>query len=57
MNQHSYQRQGVSLQEMTPAQREAALGLMSASLSAKGMRLTRDIMRLNENPRRAHRRS
>ncbi|HXV81493.1 MAG TPA: DUF3500 domain-containing protein [Candidatus Binatia bacterium] len=48
MNQHFYQRQGVSFQEMIPPQREAAIGLMSASLSAKGMRLTRDIMRLNE---------
>jgi hypothetical protein len=48
MNQHFYRRQGVSFQEMTPPQREAAFGLMSASLSAKGMRLTRDIMRLNE---------
>jgi hypothetical protein len=48
MNQHFYQRQGVSFQEMTPAQREAAFALLSASLSAKGMRLTRDIMRLNE---------
>jgi hypothetical protein len=48
MNQHFYVRQGVSFQEMTPPQREAAFGLMSASLSAKGMRLTRDIMRLNE---------
>jgi hypothetical protein len=48
MNQHFYQRQGVSFQEMTPPQREAAFGLMSASLSAKGMRLTRDIMLLNE---------
>lgn len=48
MNQHFYQRQGVSFQEMTPSQREAAFGLMSESLSAKGMRLTRDIMRLNE---------
>jgi hypothetical protein len=48
MNQHFYQRQGISFQEMIPAQREAAFGLMSASLSAKGMRLTRDIMRLNE---------
>ena len=48
MNQHFYRRQGVSFQEMTPSQREAAFGLMSASLSAKGMRLTRDIMRLNE---------
>jgi hypothetical protein len=33
---------------MTEAQREAAFGLMRASLSAKGMQLTRDIMRLNE---------
>jgi hypothetical protein len=48
MNQHFYQRQGVSFQEMTPPQREAAFGLVSASLSAKGVRLTRDIMRLNE---------
>jgi Protein of unknown function (DUF3500) len=48
MNQHFYQRQGVSFQEMTAPQREAAFGLMSASLSAKGVRLTRDIMRLNE---------
>jgi hypothetical protein len=48
MNQHFYVRQGVSFQEMTPPQREAAFGLMSASLSVKGMRLTRDIMRLNE---------
>jgi hypothetical protein len=48
MNQHFYQRQGVSFQEMTPAQREAAFALLSVSLSAKGMRLTRDIMRLNE---------
>jgi hypothetical protein len=48
MNQHFYQRQGLSFQEMTASQREAAFGLMSASLSAKGARLTRDIMRLNE---------
>jgi Protein of unknown function (DUF3500) len=48
MNQHFYQRKGVSFQEMTAPQREAAFGLMSASLSAKGVRLTRDIMRLNE---------
>jgi hypothetical protein len=48
MNQHFYQRQGVSFQEMSDAQRQAAFGLTSASLSAKGMQLTRDIMRLNE---------
>ena len=31
-----------------PAQREAALGLLRAGLSARGLQQTRDIMRLNE---------
>lgn len=48
MNQHFYVRQGISLGEMTDAQREAAFGLMRASLSAKGFELTRNVMRLNE---------
>jgi hypothetical protein len=48
MNQHFYVRQGVSLKEMTEAQRTAAFGLLSAALSARGMKLTRDIMKLNE---------
>ncbi len=47
MNQHFYVRQGVGFNEMTEAQREAAIGLLRASLSAKGLKLTRDIMRLN----------
>lgn len=47
MNQHFYVRQGVGFDEMDDAQREAALGLLGASLSAKGLKLTRDIMRLN----------
>lgn len=47
MNQHFYVRQGVSFKEMTDAQREAAFELMRASLSAKGLKQTRDIMRLN----------
>ena len=47
MNQHFYIRQGVSFKEMSEAQREAAIGLLRASLSAKGLQLTRDIMRLN----------
>lgn len=47
MNQHFYVRQGVSFKDMSDAQREAAFGLMRASLSAKGLKLTRDIMRLN----------
>ena len=48
MNQHFYVRQGVGFAEMTPAQRDAAFGMLRASLSAKGLRTTRDIMRLNE---------
>src|SRR6185295_1274615 len=47
MNQHFYVRQGVSFNEMTDVQREAAFALMRASLSAKGLKQTRDIMRLN----------
>ncbi|MEO8660381.1 MAG: DUF3500 domain-containing protein [Bryobacteraceae bacterium] len=48
MNQHFYRRQGVSFQEMSQAQRTAAFGLLEVSLSARGLKLTRDIMRLNE---------
>ena len=48
MNQHFYVRQGISFQEMTGSQRDAAFGLLEASLSARGLKLTRDIMRLNE---------
>ncbi len=48
MNQHFYIRQGVSFLEMNDAQREAAFGLLRASLSARGLKLTRDIMKLNE---------
>ena len=47
MNQHFYVRQGVSFQEMDEAQRAAAFGLMRAGLSARGLALARDIMRLN----------
>jgi hypothetical protein len=48
MNQSFYVRQGVSFLEMTPAQRELAFNLLRASLSARGVTQTRDIMRLNE---------
>jgi hypothetical protein len=48
MNQHFYVRQGVGFDEMTGAQRAAAFGLLQASLSARGLKLVRDIMRLNE---------
>jgi hypothetical protein len=47
MNQSFYVRQGVGFDEMSAAQREAAFGLMRASLSAKGLKLSRDIMKLN----------
>lgn len=47
MNQHFYIRQGTGFKEMTDAQRAAAIGLLRASLSAKGLKLTQDIMRLN----------
>ena len=47
MNQHFYIRQGVSFEQMNESQREVALGLMRASLSARGLKQTRDIMRLN----------
>jgi hypothetical protein len=48
MNQHFYVRQGVSFLEMTPAQRDLGFALLKSSLSARGMKQTRDIMRLNE---------
>ncbi len=47
MNQHFYLRQGVSFEEMDQAQRDAAFGMIRASLSADGLKLTRDIMNLN----------
>jgi hypothetical protein len=47
MNQDFYVRQGVSFKEMDARQRDVAFGLMRSALSAKGMKLSRDIMRLN----------
>jgi hypothetical protein len=47
MNQSFYVRQGISFKDMTEPQREAAFALLRAGLSAKGLTLTRDIMRLN----------
>jgi predicted nuclease of restriction endonuclease-like (RecB) superfamily len=47
MNQHFYVRQGVSLAEMSEVQRQAAIDLLRASLSAKGLQQSQDIMRLN----------
>jgi hypothetical protein len=48
MNQHFYRRQGVSLKELNQNQRDAAFGLLAAALSPRGVKLTRDIMKLNE---------
>ena len=48
MNQHFYVRQGVSFLEMTPAQRDLGFALLKAALSARGLKQTRDIMRLNQ---------
>src|SRR4051794_3780859 len=48
MNQSFYVREGVSFLEMSTAQRNAAFELLRASLSAKGVKQTRDIMRLNQ---------
>ncbi len=47
MNTHFYFRQGVSFNEMSEPQREATFALLGASLSAEGLQLSRDIMRLN----------
>jgi hypothetical protein len=47
MNQDFYVRQGVSFVEMSEKQRKAAFNLMSSSLSAKGLKLSKDIMKLN----------
>ena len=48
MNQSFYVRQGVSFMEMTPAQRDLRSRFFRAGLSAKGLTLTRNVMRLNE---------
>ena len=48
MNQDFYVRQGVSFQELSPAQRDAGIAVLRAGLSARGLKQTRDIMRLNE---------
>ena len=46
-NRHFGKRQGVSFKEMTEEQRTVAFGLLQASLSAKGLKLSQDIMKLN----------
>ncbi len=46
-NVHFAARAGVGFDEMTEAQRESAFALFRAGLSAKGLKRTRDVMRLN----------
>ncbi len=46
-NQHSYVRQGVSFDEMDESQRDLAFGLLKAGLSARGLKKSKDIMKLN----------
>jgi hypothetical protein len=46
-NIHRAAREGVSFGEMTEAQRAAAVAMLRASLSAKGLEKTRAVMRLN----------
>jgi len=49
-----YVRQGTSLEEMNSMQKDAAFGLMSASLSAKGLELSFDIMKTDQTLREIH---
>jgi Protein of unknown function (DUF3500) len=46
-NRHFMARQGAGFDEMSEDQRRRAFDLLGAALSAKGLRKTRDIMRLN----------
>ncbi len=48
-NIHRFERQGVSMAELSESQREAAYALLRASLSERGYRTSRDIMRLNHH--------
>ncbi|MCW5516705.1 DUF3500 domain-containing protein [Muriicola sp. Z0-33] len=43
-----YERQGVSLMEMTANQKKAAFHLMQEALSAKGLQLSKDIMKTDQ---------
>ena len=46
-NRHFYVRQGVGFDKMTKGQRELVFNLLRASLSARGLKQTQDIMKLN----------
>jgi len=46
-NRHFATRQGIGLFELSEKQRNLAIGMMRAGLSAKGLKLTQDVMKLN----------
>lgn len=46
-NRHFAARQGVGFMEMDGRQRDLAFGLLQSALSAKGLKTTQDIMKLN----------
>jgi hypothetical protein len=46
-----YQRQGVSIKEMSSVQRKLAFQLMEKALSAKGLQLSKDIMKTDQTLR------
>jgi hypothetical protein len=46
-NRHSPKRQGVGFNEMSEDQRQLAFNMLQQSLSAKGLKKTQDIMKLN----------
>ena len=46
-NQHSLPRQGVTFEELNDDQRALAFEMIGAGLSARGLKTTRDIMKLN----------
>ncbi len=48
-NIHRYARKGVNFKGMSETQRERAFALLAASLSARGLEKTRNIMRLNHH--------
>lgn len=49
INIHRFPRQGIALQDMSEEQKQRAFELLRASLSAKGYKTSRDIMRLNHH--------
>ena len=46
-NRHRYRRQGIGFNEMTNEQRKLAFSMLRAGLSARGLKKTQDIMKLN----------